>query len=525
VPQNREPVLVASRDESVTTYVSLADVIGSNLDLVLPGKRILASSLFRVTRSAEVKLEEEVAEDLVEMIYDVLEKRRTAHPVRLEVSPDMPDDMLSLLSEQLDVDEYEVYRHAEPMTLRNLEFLTHLDRPDLKYPAWSPEPHRRLEHDESSIFDEIKRGDILLHHPYHSFELTTQRFFNEIARDPDVLAIKVALYRTANDSKVIQALMDAGDRGKQVAAIVELKARFDERRNVAWVQRLEEKGIHVAYGMIDMKTHTKIALAVRREEDGLRFYSHVGTGNYHSQTAKTYVDLGLLTADESIGRDLMHVFNMFTGPLHEAEYNTLLVAPFTMKDRFRELIRRERELAGAGKPARIVAKVNAVEDVEMCRELYEAARTGVDIDLICRDICRIRPGLDGITDSLRVHSVVGRFLEHSRIFYFHNDGDPLWYLGSADWMTRNLDRRMEAVTPVRDPRLQRELRNVLEAMLSDNRRRWAMQSDGSYRQLEPNDGTFEFDAQHYLMERARWAARGVEHPLPEHAASIASGDQ
>ncbi|WP_455382253.1 polyphosphate kinase 1, partial [Salinispira pacifica] len=313
VPPNHPAYLPA--EEGATLFVSLSDLIRSNIDLVLPGRTVDSAALFRVTRSAEVRLEEP-QDDLVEMTLDVLEKRRTAQAIRLEVTPDFPQEILSLLMRRLDLTGSELFRHSEPMALRNLSFLTSLDRPELRYPAWSPRPHPRLESDDTSIFDEIRKGDILLHHPYHSFELTTQRFFDEAAEDPDVLAIKVAIYRTANDSKVIGSLLTAGENGKQVAAIIELKARFDERRNVTWVQRLEEKGIHVAYGMMHRKTHTKIAMVVRREGERLRFYSHIGTGNYHAGTAKTYVDLGLLTADELVGRDLMHVFNIFTGPLH-----------------------------------------------------------------------------------------------------------------------------------------------------------------------------------------------------------------
>jgi polyphosphate kinase len=349
----------------------------------------------------------------------------------------------------------------------------------------------------------MKCGDILLHHPYHSFAMTTQRFFDEAASDPAVLAVKVAIYRTDNDSQVLRALMDAAANGKQVAITIELKARFDERQNVEWVRQLEQRGIHVAYGAVDVKTHTKLALVVRQEGDGVKLYSHVGTGNYHAGTARAYVDLALLTADDAIGRDVVNVFNMFTGPGHEGQFETLLIAPITLRQAFTDHIRREAEHARAGQPARIVAKVNAVEDPEMVAELYRAAQAGVEIDLIVRDICRLRPGLEGLSETVRVHSLVARFLEHSRIFFFENAGDPVWYIGSADWMKRNLDSRMEAVTPIHEPLLQQELRIILETMLADNRRRWVMQSDGSYVQVRPHENEPVVDAQEILIKRAR----------------------
>lgn len=507
VPTNLDP-FVPVQDGVDQLFIPLVDLIRENLDLVLPGRTVESVSLFRVTRSAEVRLEQEVAEDLVEHVEDVLEKRRTAHAVRLELSPETPPRVGNLLRDQLHLSKNEVFRHPEPMTARDLRFLSRIDRPAHRYPEWTPRTHPGLAKAESyaDLLDAIRSGDVLVHHPYHSFEETTQAFLDAAARDERVRAIKIAIYRTANDSKVIQSLVDAAERGKQAAAIVELKARFDERRNVEWVRRLEEKGIHVAYGMIERKTHTKLALVVRDEDSGLRFYSHIGTGNYHSGTAKAYVDLGLLTADQDVGHDVMRVFNIFTGPLHQATFRKLLVAPFEMKRTFLELISSERELGSDG---RIVAKVNAVEDPDICRALYEAAGDGVEIDLICRDICRVRPELDGVSETIHVHSVVGRFLEHSRIFFFGNGDDPRWYLGSADWMGRNLEGRMEAVVPVENDHHRDELEVVLRAMLADNRRRWVMDCDGGYAQVTPGDE--ELDAQRFLMARA---ASGGETELP-----------
>jgi polyphosphate kinase len=348
------------------------------------------------------------------------------------------------------------------------------------------------------FFDEIRAGDMLAHHPYHSFEGTVQEFLDAAANDPDVLAVKAAIYRTASDSKVIQSLIDAADNGKQVAVMVELKARFDERNNLEWVRQLEEEGIHVAYGTVGLKTHTKTALVVRQENDGVQLYSHVGTGNYHSGTAKGYSDLGLLTADQDIGQDLTKVFNFFTGPTLDDRFRKLLIAPVTMRERFTELIRREAEHARAGRDARLVVKVNGLEDPGMVEELYRASMAGVEIDLIVRDICRLRPGIEGLSENITVHSIVGRFLEHARIFYFENAGDPEWYIGSADWMTRNLDHRVEAVTPVENTTIRKQLRFILEASLLDNRRRWVMQSDGSYEQVTPGDEPVR-DIQEILM--------------------------
>ncbi|KDS92265.2 polyphosphate kinase [Halorubrum saccharovorum] len=509
IPPN-QPRLIRVSNES-DGYVLIEDLIEANLDLLLPDLDIRDVSKFKVTRNAEVRRNEEVAEDLIDMVEEVLEQRRFATVVRLEVDGDMPDESLSILKDQLDVDDREVFHRAGPIDYEDFFELVDLDRPDLKLPTWTPQPHPRLgpttsdtQDGPTDIFTEIRKGDILAHHPYHSFEGTVQRFLHAAANDPDVLAVKAAIYRTASDSKVIQSLIDAADNGKQVAVMVELKARFDERNNLEWVRQLEEEGIHVAYGTVGLKTHTKTALVVRQEDDGVQLYSHVGTGNYHSGTAKGYSDLGLLTADRDIGLDLTKVFNFFTGPTLDDRFRKLLIAPVTMRERFTEMVRREADHARAGRRARIVVKVNGLEDPSMVAELYRASMAGVDIDLIVRDICRLRPGIEGLSESITVHSIVGRFLEHARIFYFENAGDPEWYIGSADWMTRNLDYRVEAVTPVEDPRLRRQLRFVLEASLTDNRRRWVMQSDGSYEQVSSDDEPVR-DVQETLMAAAKAA--------------------
>jgi len=503
IPPN-QPRLVDIPDTS-EQYILIENLIEANLDMLLPGLDILDVSKFRVTRNAEVRRNEEVAEDLVDIIEDVLEQRRFATVVRLEVDADMPDESVSVLTEHLDVDDREVFCREGPIDYEDFFTLLELERPKLKLPSWTPQPHPRLlpkagdtRNETTTIFDEIREDDILVHHPYHAFEGTVQRFLDAAANDPDVLAVKAAIYRTASDSKVIQSLIDAADNGKQVAVMVELKARFDEKNNLEWVRRLEEEGIHVAYGTVGLKTHTKTALVVRREEDGVQLYSHVGTGNYHSETAKGYCDLGLLTADRDVGQDLTKVFNFFTGPTLDERFRKLLIAPVTMRERFTEMVRREADHARAGRRARIVVKVNGLEDPKMVEELYRASMAGVDIDLIVRDICRLRPGLEDVSENITVHSITGRFLEHARIFYFENAGDPDWYIGSADWMTRNLDHRVEAVTPVEAPSLRNQLRLVLEVSLTDNRRRWVMQSDGSYEQVTPDDEPVR-DTQEILM--------------------------
>jgi polyphosphate kinase len=500
VPGNR-PRLIQVGDD--TRYVLLEDVIAGNLDLLFPNVEILDCSTFRVTRNAEVRRNEEVAEDLVEQIQEVIRERRFARVIRLEIEADAPPEVRELLVEQLGLREAEVFDLPGPLDYRDFMSLLDLDRPELKRDPWEPRAHPRLPpSDDLDVFAEIRRKDILVHHPYHSFQGTVQRFLTEAARDPDVLAIKAAIYRTAEDSGVVKSLIEAARNGKQVGVMVELKARFDEENNLRWVERLEEEGIHVAYGKVGYKTHTKTALVVREEDDGVRLYSHVATGNYHSETAKQYEDLGLLTAERAIGQDLVKLFNYFTGhSLHE-RYDKLLIAPTNMRERFVERIRREADHAREGREARIVAKANRLEDPTITRELYEASRAGVDIDLVVRDICRLRPGIEGVSDTISVRSVVGRFLEHSRVWYFHDDGDPEYLVGSADWMQRNLDDRVEAVTPVEDPELRTRLQEFLDTLLADNRRAWEMQPDGTYVQCRP-DGEAVVDTHERFMQRAR----------------------
>jgi len=501
---------------SQTKYVPLENIIAANLNELFPDITIEGYWLFRVTRNAEIRRNEEVAEDLIEMIEDVLRERRFATVVRLDVEKDMPERVRSLLKSKLDVEEREVFELEGPLDYRGFMQLTDLNRPDLKLEPWTPQPHPRLMttdavpdpengRDTSEIFREIESEDILVHHPYHSFDKTIHRFLHDAAEDPKVLAIKAAIYRTASESKVIDSLIHAAQNGKQVAVMVELKARFDEKNNLQWVERLEDEGIHVAYGTIGYKTHTKTTLVVREDEDsrGVDLFSHVGTGNYHSETAKTYEDLGLLTANREIGQDLTKLFNYFTGHSKPEDYNQLMIAPVTLRDRFEDLIRREAKHAQRGGKGRIIAKMNNLEDPNIIRELYRASEAGVEIDLIVRTICRLRPGVEGVSENISVHSIVGRFLEHSRIFYFGNNGDPEYYMGSADWMTRNLDNRVEAVAPIENEKIRKKLKDLLQLALNDNRRRWTLDENGDYVQKKPSSTDETIDIHNILMSRAR----------------------
>ena len=523
LPQNRPRLIPITEDGTVPIgwadetadhadagrFVRLETVIAENIDLLFPNVEVLDCSTFRVTRNAEVRRNEEVAEGLIEMIEDVLRQRRFATVVRVEVAESMPAEVRSLLVDQLEISERELVELPEPLGLDDCFRLLELDNDELKLPSWKPQPHPRfLSHDSDrpdELFAEIAGDDILVQHPYHSFSDTVQTFLDAAARDPKTLAIKIAIYRTAPDSQVIQSLIEAAKNGKQVAVMVELKARFDEENNLRWVKRLEEEGIHVTYGTIGLKTHSKVALAVREEDDaeGVRLYSHVATGNYHSETAKSYADLGLFTDDRDIGQDLVRLFNSFTGHSQHEDYRKLLVAPQTLRGRLTDLIQREADHVRAGREGRIVAKMNALEDPEIVRELYAASQAGVDIDLVVRGICRLRPGIEGLSETIAVHSVVGRFLEHSRIFKFGNSGDPDYFIGSADWMTRNLDRRVEAVTPVETPALQDDLERILHSLIADNRKRWVMDALGRYVQQRPADGESTRIAHDRLMQQAR----------------------
>jgi polyphosphate kinase len=469
-------------------FVLLDQVIEANLDELFRGMEILETHLFRVTRDADIAIEEDEADDLLEAMEEEIRRRRFGEAVRLEVERSMPEVTRRILVHGTGVHEEDAFEVAGMLDLTPLWQLVALDRPDLKSPEHTPViPPRLIPHDEDEpvdVFSVIRGGDLIVHHPYESFSASVERFIDQAADDPDVLTIKQTLYRTSGDSPIVRALIGAAERGKQVVVLVEIKARFDEEANIVWGRRLEQAGAHVVYGLVGLKTHSKVCLVVRREGSGLRRYVHIGTGNYNSKTARLYTDFGLLTCREEIGADVTDLFNVLTGLSRQRAFRRLLVAPMTLRPRFLELVAREAANARAGAPARIVIKCNAIVDNGAIEALYEASRAGVDIDLIVRAACCLVPGVEGVSERIRVRSVVGEFLEHSRIWAFANGGRPEWYIGSADLMERNLDRRVEAVTPVDDPEAQARLGRVIEVMLADDRRSWLLRSDGSWVRTE-----------------------------------------
>jgi polyphosphate kinase len=466
------------------TFVDLADVMANNLDLLFPGMEIEGCATFRVTRNAITERDEEEADDLLEMIEIEMRKRKFAPVVRLQVENDMMPHLRGRIAAELGLDEgQDVFEAVGMLGQRDLIEIATLDIPDLRDTPHAPAPPVDFLTD-GNIFHAIRDAkNMMAHHPYESFQQSVERFFREAADDPKVRAIKTTLYRTSKDSGVIKHLVRAAQNGKQVAVVLELKARFDEEANIRWASRMERAGIHVTYGVVGLKTHTKIALVIRHDYDGLRRYAHVATGNYHSGTARLYTDLGLFTCDDGIGRDLTELFNyLTTGYKPRRKYQKLLVAPKQLKSQLLEKIEREIALVGQGERGHIQWKLNALEDVDIVRALYRASQRGVTIDLIVRDTCRLRPGLDGVSSTIKVVSVIGRFLEHARIYYFHNGGRAEYYIGSADSMQRNLEKRVEVLVPIEDTRLQTELRFILDTQLSDQRGAWDMQPDGSYAQ-------------------------------------------
>ena len=498
--------------------VPIEQVIAANLDLIYPGSPPAAVHAFRVTRGAEGAVEpSDGASDallmepgsIIRQVSSELKARRFAGVVRLQVDSAMPESQVAWLSRQLGIGADDVYPTRAPLGVSDLQRFDGQGRDDLRHPPHRPVDHhrlRRLPPSSAAIFGEIARGDILLHHPYQSFDSSVLRFLNSAAADPAVLAIKLTIYRTSRDSPLLRALAEAARQGKQVAVLVEITARFDEAPNIAWGNFLEKEGVHVSYGVERLKTHVKLALVVREEPDGVRRYAHVGTGNYHSGTAKIYEDLGLLTCNEQICNDVATVFNSLTGVIPYPESSKLLVAPVSMRRRFIELIRREAEHAGAGRPSGIDAKMNQLQDAEIIHELYDASRAGVPIRLNVRGLCCLRPGVEGLSETVRVFSVVGRFLEHSRIFRFLNGGQPEHFIGSADWMKRNLNGRVETVIPVEDPGLKRQLDDILTAYEQDNCSVWDCGSDGGYVLRTPAAGEPLREVQAEFIRRGRTVA-------------------
>ena len=493
-------------------FVTLEEVVAHNLDMLLPEVEVVSVEMFRVTRNANTERNEEHAEDLLSMIESELRERRFAPIVRMEILKGMDPVRRGMLAAELGlVEERDVSEVDCMLAMRDLFEIAALSQPDLHDPPHEPLDHAELRRAQN-IFHNIRdNGPFLLQHPYESFANTVERFLREAAEDPKVRAIKMTLYRTSGESRVVDYLVRAARNGKQVAVVVELKARFDEAANIRWASRMEEAGIHVTYGVVGLKTHSKIILVLRQDYNGLQRYLHIGTGNYHAGTARLYCDLGLLTNDMALGQDATELFNyLTTGYTPQRSYKKLLPSPKILKKALLKKIERERKLHAPDKPGLIQFKMNALEDVDITRALYEAARDGVQVDLIVRDTCRFRPGLPGISEHARVLSVVGRFLEHARIYYFQNGGEEEYFIGSADCMIRNLESRVEVVTPVENPKLRVFLREQLDAQLNDYRSAWAMQPDGTYVQRTPRSTEEETGCQQRMIAQAEKRLKKAE---------------
>ncbi len=500
------PRLVEIPSEGGREFILLEEIIERNIEKLFLNYNIVCAHPFRVMRNADLSIDEDEAEDLLKEIERQLKRRQWGEVIRLEVEDSINKKLLDIIKTEVHVENEDIYFINGPLDLTFLMKVSGLDGFDnLKIPKWTPQPPKYMPLEYTDIFEEIKKGDILLQHPYESFEPVVN-FIRMAARDKDVLAIKMTLYRVSGNSPIIAALAQAAENGKQVSVLVELKARFDEEHNITWARTLEKAGCHVIYGLVGLKTHSKIALVVRREEDGIRRYVHLGTGNYNDSTAKQYTDMGLLTCSSRIGEDATAVFNMLSGYSEPVSWNKLILAPLWLKGQFIYLIDREAENARAGREAHIVAKMNSVCDPDIIEALYKASSAGVKIDLIVRGICSLKVGIPGISENITVRSIVGYFLEHSRIFYFLNDGNEEFYMGSADWMPRNLDRRVEICFPVEKEELREDLRHFLEIELADNVKASVLQSNGDYVRPERR-GRRLIDSQKVFEEEARLLAK------------------
>ena len=480
-----------------TRFVLLEDLIEANTESLFPGMTTDKCHRFRVTRDADIEIREDEAEDLLRLIQQELRQRRFGTPVRLEVSAGMPQEMINYLSESLGLTDDDVYVIDGPLSLQDLSVLADINRPDLKYPSFTPAMPEWL--GKRSLFDVIKEQDILLHHPFDAYNTVTD-FINEAVDDEDVVAIKICLYRTGPESPIPPALIRAAEKGKQVTALIEIKARFDEEHNIEWAHKLDEAGVHVVYGLLGLKTHGKLTMVVRREGDSLRRYVHVASGNYNPTTSCFYTDVGMFTCDDAVGADATEMFNYLTGWSRQVDYRKLLVAPVNLKQKTCDLIDREILYCQEGRPAHIVAKFNRLADKDIIEKLYDASKAGVKIDLIVRGVCMLRPGVTGLSENITVRNVIGRFLEHSRVFFFANGGDDEIYIGSADWMSRNLKCRIEVVAPVKEPSLRHYLKDVLlAAYLRDNVKARQLQPDGSYVRIQREPGDKPFDSQQFFI--------------------------
>jgi polyphosphate kinase len=499
VPNTIDRFMRLPEESPEVRLVRIEEVIAANLDELFPGKQVAASYDFQVTRNADFVIEEDEAADLLQAIEDEIEGRWFGHSVRLVVTEAMPEELREWLARNLKIDAAGVYAVPEPLGLADLEELTHLDRSDLLYPPFTPRVPPEIR-SARSITSAIRQGDILLYHPFDSFSPVVE-FVRAAANDPDVLAIKQTLYRVGPNSPIVEALSEARDEQTQVAVLVELKARFDEEPNITWARRLESRGVHVAYGIVGLKTHAKICLVVRREGSSLRRYVHMGTGNYNPSTARIYTDFSYFTDDPSLAEDASDLFNHLTGYSEQKEYEQLLVAPQSMRDGILRLIEEQTEKAKKGETARITGKMNSLTDPRIMASLYQASQAGVKIDLIVRGICCLRPGLEGVSENIRVVSLVGRFLEHARALAFGEGDDEKIYLGSADLMQRNLDRRVEQLFPLREQRHRDKVRRLLELQLADTANAWELKSDGSYERLSPQEDEEPLDSQALMLEQ------------------------
>jgi polyphosphate kinase len=507
VIERNNPLQSTPETSQIWTGIALEQLIAHNLESLFPGMNIQDCFTFRVTRNADLSVAEDEAEDLLLAIEDSLRQRRKGgSTVRVEIASAMSRQIRRMLQEELEVTAQNIYEIDGMLGLGDLMSFLALDVPELKDPPYIPVVPsflRRLRaNEDGDFFSSISKRDLFVHHPYHSFTDTVERFITCAANDRGVLAIKMTLYRTTGDSHLLKALIKAAENGKQVAVLIELKARFDEQNNINWARKLEQAGVHVVYGLVGLKTHTKVVLVVRREDEKIKRYVHIGTGNYNAKTSKIYTDVGLFSCCPDLGADLTDLFNYLTGYSQQRAYRKLLVSPVNCRESFDRLIQQEIDHCKSGGTGRIVAKMNALVDPKMIANLYRASQAGVSIDLIVRGMCCLRPNVAGVSDNIRVVSIIGRFLEHSRIYYFHNGGNEKIFIGSADWMTRNLDRRVEVITPIDDPTISKDLQEILGILLSDNRQAWDLNSDGSYTKRYPRNENHLQDTQQILMEMA-----------------------
>lgn len=519
LPNGLNQLVRLNRKEESTEYhfVRLQDIVKNNLAYLFPNMRIVHSALFRLTRNADIEWDEKASEDLLVSLEEELKQRRFGDVVRLEIEKSTDPWVKQFLLDELDTPDLTLFEVPGELDYQDLNIIADLNLKKHHFPGWDPQVPTVLREETASIFNPIRKGDILVHHPYESFTHSVERFVIDAVSDPKVQAIKMTLYRTGKDSPFIPLLIKAAEQGKQVVCLVELKARFDEARNIEWARTLEDAGVHVVYGVVGFKTHAKSILVIRQENDGLKAYGHIGTGNYNRSTAALYEDYGLFTADPRIVDELVEFFNYLTGRSMKADYKNLLIAPINMKAQFIEKINKETHNAIKGKPSRIFAKCNSLEDKDIINSLYEASEKGVEIDLVVRGFSCLVPGLEEYSKNIRVHSIIGRFLEHSRFYYFQNGKeDPsqgLFFIGSADWMYRNLDRRVELICPIYEQSHKERLWEHMNLMLNDNLQRWEMASDGSYKQRQPKAKN-DIGTQQVLMQKAL-LAHASSNPSPK----------